>query len=90
MILRTALGAGIKPRPSDNPMFPECTAAVLMACSALCWYGERLLSEAPPTLLLRTVKWAGPLHLIGQIVCFQLSVGGVLNEDWLVPDGGWG
>lgn len=29
-------------------------------------------------------------HLIGQIVGLELAVGGVLNEDWLVPDGGRG
>lgn len=29
-------------------------------------------------------------HLIGQIVCLELTVGGVLNKDWLVPDGGRG
>lgn len=27
-------------------------------------------------------------HLIGQTVTLKLTVGGVLNEDWLVPDGG--
>lgn len=26
-------------------------------------------------------------HLIGEIVGLEFSVGGVLNEDWLVPDG---
>lgn len=29
-------------------------------------------------------------HLIGQIVCLELTVGRVLNKDWLVPDGGRG
>lgn len=28
--------------------------------------------------------------LIREIVSLELAVGGVLNEDWLVPDGGWG
>lgn len=27
-------------------------------------------------------------HLTGQIVCLELTVGGILNVDWLVPDGG--
>lgn len=33
---------------------------------------------------------AAAAHLIGQVVGLELTVGGVLNEDWLVPDGGRG
>lgn len=32
----------------------------------------------------------GDSHLTRQIVGLELAVGGVLNEDWLVPDGGRG
>lgn len=33
---------------------------------------------------------AAASHLIGQIVGLELTVGGVLDVDWLVPDGGRG
>ena len=41
-------------------------------------------------LRVRSIDGELGCHLIGRIVCLQLAVGGILNEDWLVPDGGRG